>query len=355
MPNRAAARRPRTAAGDTPPNIARDVAQVSAACRRLPEVLDCCPEVTTQVTVSVASAALRSSLPGSHRDVVLPALAQFAAGHRHPVPYWLVEDLEAAFDAADPVGDIEAVVADAVAAGVDGELLCWDVISRESLKHIGLIRKEASKMVRRLPETSPDELLGYGWAGLRVALRKYDPALGFAFSTYACPRINGAIRSGVREEGPLVKRLTTLARAAHSAEEALTHELRRAPTYSEIAARLDVSAEHAALLPRLSPAASLDELSRPDSDTAREPSWLVSDDDTASEALRRVQIDAVRAAIADLPADEADAIRELCLAERTLADAAAVLGVEVRSLRAAKRRGLATLADRLRDTAAVPA
>lgn len=346
-------RRPRTLAGTTPPDITRTFSALIACAEVLRSALLCCDNLTTARVGRALSTAYHAAADTDLRQITLSALRAVAFDHSCPgvfdasVVAACMDTLEDTWDSTAVTVNLNDSIAAAVAAGYDGELLCWDIISIESNNHIGLIRKEASKLLRKLPERSTDELIGYGWTGLRFALRQYNPDLGFSFSTYACPRINGAIRDGVRSESPLPKRLTTVVRAAVAVEEKLTHELQRTPSYSEIAAELD-TIKAASLLPRLQPSASIEELSTAwDSDKYRDPGFLIDDADPAEETHRLLQIEAVRDAIAGLPEDEATAIRMLCLQERTLTDAAAELGVEARVLRAAKRRGMTALASSL--------
>jgi RNA polymerase sigma factor (sigma-70 family) len=360
-------RRPRTATGAHPPLIARDVAQIALTCHQLSRLTDCCEHFTAQVALDFALPALRTRLTMSNDAVILPALAQavlahlaeHAAGPARPAPgTWsaLTPDSVTATlaglwaDAVAP-GPLEDTIAWAVAAGLDGELLCWEVITRESNRHTGLIRKEAGKLARNLPDTSVDELVGHGWKGLRIALRQYDPDLGFSFSTYACPRINGAIRDGVRAESPIPKRLTTFVRAVSAAEEKLTQSLSRTPSYAEISAYLDTGREQMHLLTRLSPSASLEELSGAWGEQSREPSCLIDTADPEAQALLAVRDSAVHAAIAALPADESRAITMLYLQQIPIGEAAASLGVDTRTLRAAKKRAMTSLAGVLAEWA----
>jgi RNA polymerase sigma factor for flagellar operon FliA len=177
------------------------------------------------------------------------------------------------------------------------------------------------------------------WAGLRVALRNFDPELGYAFSTYACPKINGAIRDGVRAESPIPKHLTTFVRKVSAAEESLVQALGRPPTYLEIATFLD---------------ASLEEMSNPWGDATREPACLVDAADPATSAITCLRNEALASAVASLPADEADAVRLLLLQDMPVTAAAAILGIEPRTLRALKTRALTRLEPIMRAWVDVP-
>lgn len=293
--------------------------------------------------------AVPTHLTRELRWVLLRAADQFLT--QHATECGQAHDLDVissqvaeAFDAAAPAGNLEATIAALVGAGIDAERICWDVISRESVKHEGLIHKECNRLARSFPDRVPDELKGYGWAGLRTALRQYDPDLGYAFSTYACPKINGAIRDGVRAESPIPKRLTTFLRKVSSAEEALTHSLARVPTYDEIAEFVNSSAGHMRLLPRLAPAASIEELALSlDGERGRDPECLIDDADPQDEALTRLRNEALHAAVNGLPADEAEAVRLLLLEEVPVGKAAQMLGIEPRQLRQRKVRALKAL------------
>ena len=62
----------------------------------------------------------------------------------------------------------------------------------------GLVYHLAMKVFRRLPVRQDlDDLVGYGMIGLVEAAKKYQPKRGIEFTTFAYPRINGAIYDGV--------------------------------------------------------------------------------------------------------------------------------------------------------------
>lgn len=330
-----------------PPQIALDVTRVVACATRATELLRCCDDISVVTAVDHMLPSLARHLTRDLRHVLIMSGSTFVTTHRcaaPPVPLDEARDgLADAFDTAVAPGSLDETIAALVARGIDAERVTWDVISRESVRHEGLIHKECNRLVRTLPERHPDELKGYGWHGLRVALRNFDPDLGFAFSTYACPKINGAIRDGVRAESPIPKRLTTFLRKVTSAEEQLTHALSRTPTYAEISAYVDSSSESLHLLPRLAPTASIEELALTSAGESREPACLIDDADPERAALTALRDAALHAAVDALPAEEAQAIRLLLLQELPVGEAAALAGVEPRQLRLRKQRGLKAL------------
>lgn len=364
MPNAAAVpprtRRPRTAAGAIPPQIALDVARVTTCTTWLADTLHCCDRARAREVCAELLPALGGHLSAPLDDVVIATLTGYATAHlaEHartdevdPTALWawlgpeaVTAGLRGAYESATAAATLDETIADAVAAGLDGELITWEVITRESVRHEGLIHKECNRLARTLPDRGPEDLKGYGWAGLRVALRNFDPALGYAFSTYACPKINGAIRDGVRAESPIPKRLTTFVRKVSQAEEKLTQILGRTPSYAEIAEFLDESIEAMSLLPRLSPTASIEEMSNPWGDKAREPACMVDRSAPEDEVVISLRNEALRAAVSALPEDESTAVRLLMLEEVPVGEAAALVGVEPRQLRMRKLRGMKALA-----------
>ena len=62
----------------------------------------------------------------------------------------------------------------------------------------GLVYHLAMKIHRRIPVRQDlEDLIGYGMIGLVEAANKYEPKRGIEFSTFAYPRINGAIYDGL--------------------------------------------------------------------------------------------------------------------------------------------------------------
>ena len=228
--------------------------------------------------------------------------------------------------------------------GYDGELLASEVIVRETGAHTGLLHKEISKLRNSLPENQGDELLGFAWKGLRVALRQFDPTRGYAFSTYACPRINGAIRDGVRAESHLPKRLTTVARKLASANEDLTRKMNTTPSMNEICDYLGVKEPQ--LVSRLTAPSSLDELSA-NSEDAWMPGSLVDDSDPAEQAGFLLRSEAVVQALTGLGDNERAVLGGVYFHEKTLTAVAKELRVDVRVARGLRDTGFAKLREQL--------
>jgi RNA polymerase sigma factor for flagellar operon FliA len=67
-------------------------------------------------------------------------------------------------------------------------------------QHLGLVFSIAVKLYRRmLGRVELDELVGFGTEGLLEAAARFDASRGAAFSTFAYPRIRGAMLDGARK------------------------------------------------------------------------------------------------------------------------------------------------------------
>src|SRR5687767_1663419 len=65
--------------------------------------------------------------------------------------------------------------------------------------HLPMVYKLAAQIHRTIGRKGElEDLVSCGVEGLMRALERFDPDLGYAFSTYAYPRIRGAIWDGVR-------------------------------------------------------------------------------------------------------------------------------------------------------------
>lgn len=230
------------------------------------------------------------------------------------------------------------------AAGLDAEAIITAVAHFETHRHIRLCWDQAYKTAGRFPGREPAELVGYAWCGLLSALRHYDPDRA-GFSTYACTRIVGAIRDGVRAESELPKRLGTFRRRVGAARDDLTQALGRSPTLAEVAASLDVELAALALEARLGPAASLEELAGDAERDGFEP----VDDGPGPDALAELgaRAEAVRHALAELPEDVAAAVDLIVMEGKTYAQAARETGVSTRALRARVDAGTELLREQL--------
>ncbi|MHB1225713.1 MAG: sigma-70 family RNA polymerase sigma factor, partial [Gemmatimonadaceae bacterium] len=89
-------------------------------------------------------------------------------------------------------------------------------------------------------EADFDELVSAGTIGLMSALSSFDSGRGLAFSTFAAPRIRGAILDELRRQDHVPRSVRRKARELGTARDALTRTLGRQPETREVAEHLGV-------------------------------------------------------------------------------------------------------------------
>ena len=75
--------------------------------------------------------------------------------------------------------------------------------------YLGLVHHTAHELSRHRPGAPElEDLIGAGTVGLVQALEGFDPLRGLAFSTYAMPRIRGAMRRPVSRRPAQITNIT---------------------------------------------------------------------------------------------------------------------------------------------------
>src|SRR3954470_4312882 len=118
-----------------------------------------------------------------------------------------------------------------------------DVAARDALltEHLSLVHHVARQLERRLTnEVDHDELVSAGTLGLMSAMTAFDANRGLAFSTFAVPRIRGAILDELRKQDHAPRSVRRKTREMSQAREQLMHALGREPSSVEIADALGV-------------------------------------------------------------------------------------------------------------------
>jgi RNA polymerase sigma factor for flagellar operon FliA len=87
-----------------------------------------------------------------------------------------------------------------------------------------------------------DELVSAGTMGLMSAVASFDARRGLAFSTFAVPRIRGAMLDELRRQDHVPRSVRRKTRNIASARESLTRSLGRPPQTGELATQLGVDA-----------------------------------------------------------------------------------------------------------------
>lgn len=110
--------------------------------------------------------------------------------------------------------------------------------------HLGLVHHVARQMARKLGTmVELDDLVSAGTVGLVQAMDSFDASRGLSFSTFAVPRIRGAILDDLRRQDGVPRNIRRRTRDLVRATEILAARLGRAPSHDEIALVMRVPAE----------------------------------------------------------------------------------------------------------------
>ena len=126
----------------------------------------------------------------------------------------------------------------AVAAG--------DAAARERLltEHLSLVHHVARQLSRSLVvQADFEELVSCGTMGLMNALEAFEPDRGLAFSTFAVPRIRGAILDELRRQDHVPRSVRRKTREIAQARESLGRIFGRPASDKEVAEHLGVDLE----------------------------------------------------------------------------------------------------------------
>ncbi|MBI3792412.1 MAG: FliA/WhiG family RNA polymerase sigma factor [Gemmatimonadetes bacterium] len=108
-------------------------------------------------------------------------------------------------------------------------------------RHLGLVHYVAAQLARSLSDdVNVDDLIGSGTLGLIGALEHFDPSRGLQFSTFAAPRIRGAILDDLRSQDRVPRSVRRKAREVNAAHDRLASTLGRVPTPNETAGALGI-------------------------------------------------------------------------------------------------------------------
>ena len=239
--------------------------------------------------------------------------------------------------------------------------LARDDNARERLviEHFGLVRHAARRLARSLAAYCElDELISAGAMGLLRALECFDAARGHAFSTFAMPRIRGAMLDELRRQDDVPRSIRRKARELRMARERLGGTLGRRPSDAEVAAHLSLdlrtlwrwesAVQQTICVPLDGPASGVEE-------SPGFVEWLSEHAPTTieDELTRESELRIVREAIEKLNDHERVVVTQFYLEERTLKEIAAALRTteaRVCQIRAKALAALRAAVSYLRDT-----
>ncbi len=139
-------------------------------------------------------------------------------------------------NAPTPPSTVDVMAASSAVGADDRDQLILD--------HVPLLKHIVGRLFFDVPGTlDRDDLFGYGMMGLITAADAWDASRGLAFSTFAYPRIRGAILDELRRLDFLPRGRREKVRAVDKVIEKLEQEKRAKPTPEEIATELGWSVE----------------------------------------------------------------------------------------------------------------
>ncbi|MEM6674501.1 MAG: FliA/WhiG family RNA polymerase sigma factor [Planctomycetota bacterium] len=215
------------------------------------------------------------------------------------------------------------------------ESLSEEERERLIIDHVPLLKHVVGRMFFDVPGTlDRDDLFGFGILGLIAAADSWDPSRGLAFSTFAYPRIRGAILDELRRMDFLPRGRRERVRAVEATIERLLQTHGRRPTPEAIADDLgwrvndvdEVFAAASAAVQTSLDASDSDDGAGVGSDLAAMLSDPRSEDPVGSaefEELKHVAMDAIE----ELPEQERTVITLYYAEELLLREIADILGV----------------------------
>lgn len=211
-----------------------------------------------------------------------------------------------------------------------------DPEARQALlgEHLGLVYHVARQLCRsKQMDVELDELVSAGTIGLIEAFNNFDASRGLAFSTFAAPRIRGAILDELRRQDHVPRSVRRRAREMHAASEELSRRLGHAPDQTQLARAMGVDlttlsrwqseSDHGRFIP-------LERTSEQAANGARLPlEQLIADpsEDVEDKLTLTQEVAHLRDALLALPESERNVLSLYYFEELKLSDIAAILGV----------------------------
>ena len=115
---------------------------------------------------------------------------------------------------------------------------------RLAVAYSPMVKFVAGRLGAGLPSHVEDaDLISYGLVGLIGAIERFEPERGIKFETFAMTRIRGAIIDELRSLDWVPRSVRSRAREIEQTQAKLEHELQRAPSEAELAAKLNMTEE----------------------------------------------------------------------------------------------------------------
>ncbi len=215
--------------------------------------------------------------------------------------------------------------------GDDGEHLSEVIRSYMPLVRHAVSRVGADSL--RSSILQYEDMLSCGVQGLIEAYHSFDPNRGAKFSTYALPRIRGAILDALRAAHPLPRSVQKFSSDIERATSQLHVRLGRSPTKEELAADLGLGFQEFLLWLKSSSIRimSLENLADMAVDGSSEKLWEMADDDPSIDPDSVAEKAMVKAKLGEaldtLPDREKTIVRLYYLESRSLKSIGKSLGI----------------------------
>lgn len=228
-----------------------------------------------------------------------------------------------------------------------------DVSVRNQLieRHMGLVYHAARRLQQQLStESSLDDLISAGSIGLINAAENFDASRGLAFSTFALPRVRGAMLDDLRAQDRVPRSARRKSRVLNTARESVAQRAGGAAATREVATELGVDVETVWQWDADLAAAQSVSLDR--SSTSRDEEdgmqlQLAGDDQPADEMLAQQEMaDRLRTALEQLPARERQVLALYYYEELTQQQIGQVLGVTESRVSQLRSQAIARLQSR---------
>ncbi|MBX3158305.1 MAG: sigma-70 family RNA polymerase sigma factor [Deltaproteobacteria bacterium] len=189
--------------------------------------------------------------------------------------------------------------------------------------HVAIARRIALKMARRCPQPVREDLVAAAMVGLTEAANRFDEGRAEAFLGFAARRIRGAVLDELRRGDMLPRRVRQTARKVAAAVHAIENAGEVA-TDGRVAEAMGVSVEHY----RDELAQLRDVTVEPIDPVGGRPLQLAQDGQAPDElAMRRLQLQRVRAALAQLDKRDATLLALHYIEDFTLQQIGETLGI----------------------------
>jgi RNA polymerase sigma factor for flagellar operon FliA len=221
-------------------------------------------------------------------------------------------------------------------------------------QYLSLVHFVARRISMRAPTVEYQELVSAGNLGLLSAVEAFDPSRGAAFSTYAVPRIRGAILDELRRGDWLPRSSRARARRLFAARAELGARLQRAPKPAEVAEALGIELQvYWRWCDELDPACRAGGSAESPAPSGKSegqatPELATGPDQLPDhDLLREEELVGLRAAIGELPERERQVMAMCYFEELSMREIAQVLRVTESRICQIRQRALGRLRERM--------